>query len=323
MLVQSGGYTNVKPTGNANLIQNLGIVKKVDASNGTGEIFGSGRSNDLPNIEQGYVWVGGTSDVPTQTTTSSLDVATSISSSYALTASYAENAAVNAFPFTGSAQITGSLGVTGSIEIQALGSTGSVVSTLTDSYVGTAEANKIVTLTQTEYDAIGTKDQNTLYVISGSFITGSQGVAGTSGTSGVNGTSGVDGADGTSGVTPTVSPFTGSFDVTGSLDIVGPVNGNVVNIPSAATVNIDLSRGTFFTSSIAGTTTVNFTNITAGITANVELDTSGTPVCNFGAMVKEPSGFQYTASAAGNTDLLSVVSFDGTTVYVVSSNQMI
>ena len=114
----------------------------------------------------------------------------------------------------------------------------------------------------------------------------------------------------------------GSVEITGSLDVVGPVNGNVVNIPSAATLNIDLSKGTFFTSSIAGTTTVNFTNITAGITANVELDTSGTPVCNFGAMVKEPAGFEYTASAAGNIDILSAVSFDGTTVYVVSSNEM-
>jgi hypothetical protein len=44
-----GGYTNVKPTG-SNLIQNLGIVDKVDASNGSGFILGAGRSNDVPNI---------------------------------------------------------------------------------------------------------------------------------------------------------------------------------------------------------------------------------------------------------------------------------
>ena len=39
-------------------------------------------------------------------------------------------------------------------------------------------------------------------------------------------------------------------------------------------------------------------------------------------MVKEPAGSEYTASAAGNIDILSAVSFDGTTVYVVSSNEM-
>ena len=53
-----GGYTNVKPTGSTNLIQNLGVVKKVDASNGTGEIFGSGRTNDVPNLPEGKIWVG-------------------------------------------------------------------------------------------------------------------------------------------------------------------------------------------------------------------------------------------------------------------------
>ncbi len=54
----SGGYTNVKPSGSTNLIQNLGVVKKVDASNGTGEIFGSGRTNDVPNLPTGKIWVG-------------------------------------------------------------------------------------------------------------------------------------------------------------------------------------------------------------------------------------------------------------------------
>ena len=53
-----GGYVNVKPTGSTNLIQNLGVVKKVDASNGTGEIFGSGRTNDVPNLPTGKIWVG-------------------------------------------------------------------------------------------------------------------------------------------------------------------------------------------------------------------------------------------------------------------------
>ena len=69
---ENGGYTNVKPTGNSNLIQNLGKVIKVDAVNGSGVITGAGRSNDLPNIQQGFVWVGGPSDVSYQLSTSSL-----------------------------------------------------------------------------------------------------------------------------------------------------------------------------------------------------------------------------------------------------------
>ena len=54
----NGGYTNVKPTGSSNLIQNLGIVINIDASNGSGFIYGSGRSNDIPNLPVGKVWVG-------------------------------------------------------------------------------------------------------------------------------------------------------------------------------------------------------------------------------------------------------------------------
>lgn len=54
----SGGYTNVKPTGAGNLIQNLGVVTKVHASNGSGFIYGSGRSNDIPNLPTGKIWVG-------------------------------------------------------------------------------------------------------------------------------------------------------------------------------------------------------------------------------------------------------------------------
>ena len=55
---ESGGFTNVKPTSSDNLIQNLGVVSKVDGSNGSGYVYGSGRSNDVPNLPEGKVWVG-------------------------------------------------------------------------------------------------------------------------------------------------------------------------------------------------------------------------------------------------------------------------
>lgn len=78
-----GGYTNVKPTGSA-LVQKLGNVVKVGV-NGSGLITGAGRTNDIPNITSGYVWVGDNNQVPTPTSTASLLVNTA---SFALTASY-------------------------------------------------------------------------------------------------------------------------------------------------------------------------------------------------------------------------------------------
>jgi hypothetical protein len=95
-----GGYTNVAPTGSTNLIQALGYVEKVGVSNGSGVIKGPGIFNSVPNIQQGYTWVGNADGVATPTPTSSFSVASAVSasfatsalsSSYALTASYALN----------------------------------------------------------------------------------------------------------------------------------------------------------------------------------------------------------------------------------------
>lgn len=85
----NGGYVGVKPTG-SNLIQNLGIVSKVSAMNGAGYILGAGRSNDVPNIQPGYTWVGNSNSVATPLATSSIQNV--VSSSFATTASYAVSA---------------------------------------------------------------------------------------------------------------------------------------------------------------------------------------------------------------------------------------
>lgn len=110
---ESGGYTGTKPTG-SNLIQNLGIVTKVGLTNGAGYVLGAGRSNDLPNIQPGYVWVGNSNSVPTPTATSSIQNV--VSASFATSASWAPGGGAT-FPYTGSAEITGSLGVTGSFSV--------------------------------------------------------------------------------------------------------------------------------------------------------------------------------------------------------------
>lgn len=61
----TGGFTNVKPTG-TNLIQNLGVVTKSNANTGSGVVYGSGRSNDLPNLAEDMMWVGDSNGVPQQ-----------------------------------------------------------------------------------------------------------------------------------------------------------------------------------------------------------------------------------------------------------------
>ncbi len=92
----NGGFTATKPTGSS-LIQNIGTAAKIDGTDGEIIVQGSGRTNDLPNIQQGYAWVGDANGVPQAVATSSI-------------------AGVQ-FPFTGSAEISGSLNVDGDTSV--------------------------------------------------------------------------------------------------------------------------------------------------------------------------------------------------------------
>ena len=52
-----GGLTITKPTG-SNLIQNVGKISRSNQSNGSIEVFSVGRTNDVPNLSTGKIWVG-------------------------------------------------------------------------------------------------------------------------------------------------------------------------------------------------------------------------------------------------------------------------
>lgn len=68
----TGALTNVKPTGTA-LIQKIAQVTRSNVSVGVLQVFGAGRSNDLPNIAQDSLWMGDGSGVPTATSRSGID----------------------------------------------------------------------------------------------------------------------------------------------------------------------------------------------------------------------------------------------------------
>jgi hypothetical protein len=62
----NGAFVGTKPTGTA-LIQKVGQIIKVHSSNGSIEVFGAGRTNDVPNIPQDQLWLGNSSGVATAT----------------------------------------------------------------------------------------------------------------------------------------------------------------------------------------------------------------------------------------------------------------
>jgi hypothetical protein len=68
-LAPGGGYTATRPTGSAS-VQILGVVT-LEATNGRGIVFNQ-VADGLPNIQEGYAWVGNSNGVPLAVTTGSL-----------------------------------------------------------------------------------------------------------------------------------------------------------------------------------------------------------------------------------------------------------
>ena len=83
-----GGWTDIRPTGTS-IVQALGVVTKGGAG-GKGFVYNAGEFN-LPNIAEGFAWVGNSSSYPVAVTTSSFTVDNAVSASYALSASHADS----------------------------------------------------------------------------------------------------------------------------------------------------------------------------------------------------------------------------------------
>lgn len=243
--------------------------------------------------------------------TSSLTV---LSSSYAVTASFALNS-VATFPYTGSAIISGSLQLTGSANISGS------VSISDKAVVNTIEGNGVSTmiivaddLQNLRVSAPGTGNKlrlqaNTVMIEcdmatpNSTQITGSLIV--------------------TDGITGSLQGTT--LTVTGSSTFSGSVNGLVVSQSVASqTSSLDFSTANFFTSAVTGSTFFNITNPKAGETVNVLLTTVGVATASFSTNVKQVLGFPYIpTSGSGKNDILTFISFDGTSVYLSSVKNLV
>jgi len=62
----AGELTNSVPTGSSSLIQKMGKVTRVDASAGSIKVMGAGRTNATPNLDEGRLFVGNSSNQSVQ-----------------------------------------------------------------------------------------------------------------------------------------------------------------------------------------------------------------------------------------------------------------
>jgi hypothetical protein len=70
----AGALTNSAPTGESNLIQNIGRVVRADASAGIIKVGGAGRSNATPNLDNNKIFVGNGSNQAVSTALSAINV---------------------------------------------------------------------------------------------------------------------------------------------------------------------------------------------------------------------------------------------------------
>jgi hypothetical protein len=124
-------------------------------------------------------------------------------------------------------------------------------------------------------------------------------------------------------------PFNGNAQISGSLGVTGSLRGQVSALTiSSTTASVNMSSNNFFTLALvngAGTN-INPTNINPGQTVNILVTQGslGTGTVTFPSLVKQASGSLYTGSAVSNAvDIVTMIAFDSTNVYVSSVRNMI
>jgi len=154
--------------------------------------------------------------------------------------------------------------------------TGTLITNVGQTVASSEDAvNTIIHLTQAEYDAL-TPDANTLYVIDGA-------------------------------------------ETLGDTNVDGKLTGTVNTISdSGGTTALDCSVGNYFTLAMpaGGSTNLVPSNITAGQTINIKITQNATAATlTYDHSIDFPGGTAFTISTgAGEVDVLTLVSFDGTTL---------
>jgi len=120
--------------------------------------------------------------------------------------------------------------------------------------------------------------------------------------------------------------ITGSLRVTGSAIITGSVQGNVIPLTVASnTASLNLNNGNFFELALTGSQDIRIepSNIKPGQTINIKLNTTGSGTVSFPTSVKQVSGSAYVPTSGTSTDIITMVSFDSTNLFLANVKNLI
>jgi hypothetical protein len=115
------------------------------------------------------------------------------------------------------------------------------------------------------------------------------------------------------------------LQVIGNSVFTGSAFGNVISMSIASnTASMDLNTGNYFTLSLpsGSSTRISPTNIQAGTSATLVITTLSGSLVTFDSSVKQPSGSAYVPTS-GSIDILSFVSVNSSSLFVVSTLNMI
>jgi len=113
---------------------------------------------------------------------------------------------------------------------------------------------------------------------------------------------------------------------TGSLTITGSAYGNVSALSiSSNTASMDLSKGNFFTLQlVSGSNTyINPSNISAGQTINLLVSTTGSATVSWPSSVKQVTGSAYIPTTTTGKDVVTLISFDNTSLYLSNVKNLV
>jgi hypothetical protein len=117
--------------------------------------------------------------------------------------------------------------------------------------------------------------------------------------------------------------------INSNTEITGSLRGQVSALSIASnTASVNLSTNNFFTLALinGANTHINPTNINPGQTVNIRVTqgNAGTGTVSFPSLVDQASGSLYTGSAVANAiDIVTMITFDSSTVFISSIRNMI
>ncbi len=106
----------------------------------------------------------------------------------------------------------------------------------------------------------------------------------------------------------------------------GSLQGSVRPLTiTSSTASLNMSASNFFTLQLAAgsNTHVNVSGQQPGQTVNLRINTGGSGTVTFNSAVKQASGSSYTPTAGTGVDIVSLITFDSTDVYLANVKNLI